>query len=488
MANNIPIAQDDARIPIGAAPPPPAPQGLGVAARVEGAAELLAPPPAKRPRAPRGPVATGSTSSNNAAPQLLELAAAFPMHTVQRRTPNQFLPDSQMLFHVLSVCDRLMVSTERFTRSCPSWIPIVSQLYISLLWNTHIIRVIVNSGYGQHLSSTLDLLIHQLRIDECVIPGPLVPFFQAISAISGPYDWMGDIIPRFPTVRQLWNPALPGPRETHSRFIPLPFIMLDQLIRFGTSVLGQGQETNYPDFLWYHDIFGATGPDLGYSYHLGPQLCGSLNTSRNLHDTARIHWQSYVNGTARFSIAADRPAPTRLEQLFGLEDQNGNPQTQWFPMVSLAMQKYCQYFNGSLSLKFIPTAGIGSVALRGIPEIHPAVSSWLFPPDANFTGFLSSRYAPLRPIPPQLSLSFIHADPHLERSDEQFAVISHTNIDWSVIPSANPLQIGLGNVSFQSGDYWQLHHHRENEQVTFALQFTQLIASRYHQQNANRAE
>ncbi|QED42867.1 ORF1 [Ambrosia cryptic virus 2] len=488
MAQNQPIARPDGMpVPAGAAAIPNAPVAIDAAEPVQGAIELEPAPAAKRIRLPRGPVAVSSSSSNNSAPILLELAAAHPMRTVQRRTPSQFIPDSQMLFHALSVCDRLMVSTERFTKSCPAWIPIVSQLYISLLWNTHILRVIVNAGYGEHFTTTLDLLIRILRLDECVIPGPLVPFFQAISAISGPYDWMGDVLPCYPLASQLWNPDTRGPRERYARFIPLPCIMLDQLLRYGNTAPVAGSNSNYASFLWYSNIFNSDV--FAYSYSLGPQHCGSLYCSQALHDAARPYWTSNFENVARMSIEDNQPQPTTLLQLYGLVTPGNALQTDWLTLVTQIMQKYCQYFNGSVTLGSIPTAGMGSVAVYGRPIPTQSVSNWLYPVAATaYTGFASTRFAPRRPIPVSLSVNFCHADPHLDQADEQFATISHTNIIWSDVSNETELLTSLEDEELHIGDYWILYPHRENEGVSVLHQFTQITANRYHQLNNNRAE
>lgn len=79
---------------------------------------------------------------------MLEIAASQPYTTVHPPRFNSFVPDAQMLFHVLGICDQLMLTTTQFLRSSPSWLPIVSQLYISLLWNFTILRNFVSSRLG----------------------------------------------------------------------------------------------------------------------------------------------------------------------------------------------------------------------------------------------------------------------------------------------------------------------------------------------------
>jgi len=490
MADNMPVAQPDGqRILTAAAEAQAPPQTLGQATPVQGVIEVQTAPTAKRARTPRGPTAAGPSRSITSAPNLLEVGASYSMRTIQRRDPNLFIADSQMLFHVLSICDRLMITTERFTRSCPAWIPIVSQLYISMLWITHLVRVSVNSGYGARFTTLAQLLIRDMRIDECVIPGPLVTHFQAITAINGPYTWIGDILPKFPAFNDLWSTNARRPRQWFARYFPLPAIMLDQLIRFANTApdVNQPNASTFATFQWYDNIFSQDHANVHRVYYLGPQHCGSLNVTASQHDQARIFWSSTLANWIRINTA-NEPAIHRYTQLLGLTAQDGSPQADWFTPVALTMQKYCQFFNGSVTLASIPTTGIGAGAVIGHPRSNPSVSRWLYPAEADLIGFTSSRYQPRRPIPSNLLIDFLHADPELGRDAEQFAIVAHINIDWMRVTRTNNAFEALTELVHHSGDYWALTPHHRMEGVSLVLQYASLISSRYHQQNANRAE
>jgi hypothetical protein len=419
---------------------------------------------------------------------MLELAAAYPMHTQQRRVPNLFVPDAQMLFHVLGLCDQMMLSTDRFIRSAPAWLPIISQLYIAVLWNVMILRVYVNSGYGAFFSQLLDDLISHLRIDECMIPGPLVPFFQALGAINGPFDWMGDILPALPDFTVLWNDAHFHPNSDYARIIPIPAIILDQLYYFATWA-ATGANTVYGNFLWYRNVFSQGVGTYNRLNRIGPQLCGSLFATQAQVDAARTFWNAaFASGFTRINAAQGQTALSQYLQLFGFVAQDGTVQLNWFQHTSLVMQKYTQYFNGSVPLKSVSPVGIGAVAVYGDPRGNGPTRNWIYPNENTIEPFLSSRFNALREIPPTLIVQFTHSDHELEEQAEQYAILTHTNMRWSVNLTTQHQWAVINEGNIRSGDYWTMMSFRFSGSISLKTQFAQLIASRYHQQAANRVE
>lgn len=474
--------------PSSAAPQPnPAPH-IPSATPSAGAANPTVAPAPRRNRAPRGPIAVASSSATSGASAMLELPAAIAFSTDQRRSPNLFVPDAQMLFHVLSICDNMMLSTDRFIRSAPAWLPIVSQLYISVLWLTMILIVYVNSGYGAMYSQLINDLVTHLRIDECLIPGPLVPFFQSLSAVNGPFEWIGDILPGMPDFTTAWNAASFHPTDNVVRMLPIPAIILDQLHYFATWIV-PANETIYGGFEWYRNIFS-----LGHAAHdrrllLGPQLCGSLYAPQSQVEAARTFWNSVLSsGITRTNAAAGQPVLTGYLQLFGFVAQNGSLQLDWFQHVATVMQKYTQYFNGSIPLKSILPVGIGATAVYGVPLSNAATRNWIYPVRTSLAPFKSSRFAPLRELPSILSVVFKHADHELEEQAEQYAALAHSNMRWHVNFATQHDWAQLTEANIRTGDYWDMLSHRSSATVSFKTQFAQLIASRFHQQAANRVD
>ncbi|AGY36139.1 coat protein [Red clover cryptic virus 1] len=487
MNHNTPPADANGpALPEGSVPPPNPPTHIPVAPAAPGAVQTPPAPPARRNRQPHGPVPAASNHHAPGAPALLELSAAYPMYTEQRRGVNFFVPDSQMLFHVLGMCDQMMNSTDRFLRSSPAWLPIVSQLYIAVLWNVMICRVYINTGYASHLAPIIDVLISHLQIHECMIPGPLVPFFQSLAAVNGPFDWIGDITPAMPAFASLWNAEQFTARDSYARQIPIPAIILDQLHHFATRAIVAGV-ANYGTFEWYRSIFNRGVGATPANSRLGPQLCGSLFTTNAQFDAARAFWNSALaSGITRTDAA--RPPLVNYAQLLGFQAQDGSDQLNWFQFTSSVMQTYCQYFNGSVPLKSISLTGIGAVVTYGIPVNNVATRNWFYPTAAMIEPFATSRYAPRREIPNQLAVKFQHADHEVEEQAEQYAILTHTNIKWyESLITQNALTAVTGNLVHQ-GDYWRMMPFRYSSPISLKVQYAQIIASRYHQLAANRAE
>nr|USK11447.1 coat protein [Vicia cryptic virus] len=473
-------------IPSGAVSQPEIAPHNQAAPNVSGAAQAIIAPTPARKRTPHGPIPAATSSGNTSAPALLELAAAYPMYTEQRRSFNFFIPDSQMMFHSLGICDSMMNSTDRFLRSSPAWLPIVSQLYISVLWNVMIIRILSHTGYAPSFTDLLNTLTTDLQIEECMVPGPLVPFFQSLASINGPFDWIGDITPALPGFDSLWDATNFTPHASYTRFVPIPAILLDQLYYCATYV-GVNQGDLYPTFTWYRNIFTRTGANTPALLRMGPNLCGSLFTTSNQFDAARTYWRAcFGTGFTRVNVTA--AAFTDYLQLLGLRSQTGEPQTAWFQNVTMVMQKYAQHFNGSVPLKSIDLTGIGAVALTGTPVNNTAVRDWLYPPNANIEPFTTGRFNPRREIPAQLRVRFSHSDHELELQAEQYAIAAHTNIRWAANIAAQHERTAINPAHLHQGDYWNMTPFRHTGHLGLKTQYAQLIASRYHQLAANRVD
>ncbi|QED42862.1 ORF1 [Amaranthus cryptic virus 3] len=487
MNPDTPIADPNGpRIPTAAVAPPAPQPHIPAATPVQGAAQSIPAPPARRNRNPRGIVSPSTSSGPSGAPAMLEIAAAYPMYTEQRREANLFNPDSQMLFHVLGICDMLMNSTDRFLRSSPAWIPIVSQLYISILWNVHLLRVFVNTGYGGLFSRDFDALFNDLQISECMIPGPLVPFFQSIAAVNGPFEWIGDISPAILNLANYWDAENFHPTADTARTTPFPVIMLDQLYYFSSRAVG-ANVVAYTDFQWYHNIFGINLGAQNALHRINPQSCGSLFCSQAQFDSARAFWNPAMQGFTRITTAEDQHQLTDVLQFFGFVSQDGIPQTTWFQHVVIVMQKYCQYFNGSVPLKSVLPTGIGAVVITGRPSDSTAARDFIYPANNAIEPFASNRFEPRRAIPAALQIVFCHADHELEEQAEQYAILSHTNIAWDLVTAQNNLT-AINPAHFRHGSYWTMPPFRFSSPITLKTQYAQIIASRYHQQAANRAQ
>ncbi|KAL3652375.1 hypothetical protein CASFOL_002056 [Castilleja foliolosa] len=416
---------------------------------------------------------------------LLEIAAATPMRTIQLSNVNIFIPDAQMLFHVLSLCDSMMNSTNRFLKSSPAWLPIVSQLYVSVLWNTMILRVFVNSGYGTEYAHVLNLIRSHLCVDECMIPGPLVPFFQALSATKTPFNWIGDITPGLHSFRSMWNKTNFHPTAHVARQLPFPVIILDQLYAFAHFEPKNQNTSAYSTFRWYSNVFGLTDDVQNILHRMGPQLCGSLYTPQSQFDAARNIWKSiFQNGFNR--VVHDKDAFKDFNQLMGFISQDGLVQTDWFSHISVVMQKYAQHFNESAPLKSVSLTGLGSVSVFGTPVKQTLIRDWIYPAATEISPFTTERYSPRREIPATFSVIFGHANQTLEEEDEQFSIVTYTNINLAANNSVQNGHTAIDHTVTHQGHYWTIRPIGESNPVNLKGQYAQFIANRYHQRTANR--
>jgi hypothetical protein len=409
------------------------------------------------------------------------------MHTHQRRAVNFFVPDANFMFHVLSLCDGMIGTTHRFLQSAPAWLPIVSQLYVSVLWLYAKMRIYVHTGYGLEFSDLVRNMTEILRLDECMIPGPLVPFFESLAATNGPFDWIGDITVALPNFEASWSTTDWHIQNDWIRSIPLPALLLDQLAYFGTWTPPDGQ-TIYNNFEWFRNIFSVPSAAHATRFNrLGPHSTGSLFSTQSQTESARAFWNRAFQGFTRLNAADGQPALNSWVQLLGFTGQTNTIQIDWFQQIAIVMQKYAHFFNGSKQLKTISPVGLGAVLVTAKPQGNTETRNWLYP--ATFPGpFLSSRFAPLREIPNAVRLDFAHSDHDVEEIAEQYAILCSTNVQWSANNAPQGTWRRINRQNTHEGDYWTMMTHRQALAINLKAQYAQLIAGRYHQSVATRSE
>jgi hypothetical protein len=473
-------------IPTHAAAPQAPAENIGPAIQATGTAQALPAPKPQRSRNPRGLIDASGSHPTEGAPALLEIAAGAPFHTDQRRSPNGFVSNAQNMFWVLSCCDSMMGSTDRFLRSSPAWLPIVSQLYISFLWLYHNMRIYLHTTYGFEFANLLRNMTDILHIDECMIPGPLIPFFESIAAVNGPFEWIGDILPLVPPHTTIWHGANFITENQYLRHIPIPAVLLDQLFYF-SQWNPPANQTLYGHFQWYRNIFSE--PSSGNNnrlrrFMLSPPGAGSLYTTAAQTTAAYTFWNAALQGFNRIDAGA-LPVLTDISQLLGLNDQNFAGQIHWFQHVSSVMQTYSKFFNGSRPIKSISPVGLGACEIVGTVGNSTVARDWIYPqnmPDP----FLSSRFNPPHAIPSDMLTSFSHADHTIEEQAEQYQTLAQTNVFYSdVVTQHGHVQL-VANQNILYGDYWLMARHRHADNLNFVNHYMQVISHRYHNSVANK--
>jgi hypothetical protein len=194
------------------------------------------PPPPVNPMLPRRPQAPSQSQATGLA-DMLELAAPEATRVPVDMSTSYFLPSYIALGKAVDACNHIMLTTRKFTESNPQWHPLLTHAYIALCWYTKILAVMAEDG---ELSD--DQLGCYLRIRETInteglwIPGPLVPYFEAISLSAGPHGHQGNVCPRLPPTPEAAAPAdhlvLPAPTRRH---LPHILSLLDQANTIGSQ-------------------------------------------------------------------------------------------------------------------------------------------------------------------------------------------------------------------------------------------------------------
>lgn len=452
-------------VPNQAAPAPQPAPAIDGAPPALGAVQPTPAPAPKRTRAPRGPLPPPTTvASSVGVPALLELGAANPLYTIMRRDMNTFVPNAINMFYMLGICDMLMSTTDRFLRSTPSWLPIVSQYYISVLWIVQIIRIRIETRYGspEEIEIFKELCEH-LQIQNLLIPGPLVPFFAALASASADADWIGDFMPGLPTVAEMIG--------THAclanqwqRVVPFPVFLLDMLKHFATE---QADKVTHTGYEWTRNIFGITSTPVDPNHvnvtwnRLGPNFVAPLYCSSSQFDAARAFWNVALNaGSYTRYTRANALLINNFAQFLGFIDGAGLPRIMPFTIISTTMSKYAMFFNGSLALKSISPINLGAIIPRGLPTGHANVRNWLYPAAAPGAQ-TSATFSAIHELPREYTVSFVHADRDLEEVAEQYAVTTFINVDLSQNNNAQNGWNQLAHDNSYVGSAWSFTPHRQ---------------------------
>jgi len=186
---------------------------------------------------------------------------AFSANT-ELRVANYVVPNCTVFYQLLGMCDTQMAHTKRFTDANPDWIPFVSQLYFGILIYYQVLKTqAVGNQISQEQRDFLEFLDDQFQVAHTKIPGPLVPFFQALAACCGPNDHYGNTtygIPNNLNVSQATHYLANNRLNVN---LPSIIVILDQFMRYIQRFVPAGAVPGAPTLAmtdsFYMDIFGT---------------------------------------------------------------------------------------------------------------------------------------------------------------------------------------------------------------------------------------
>jgi hypothetical protein len=477
------------------APPSANPASIPVAVDLQHAAadptDKVAPVPSVS-RAPIHPIS--STSSVESAPPLLSLVANQPMQTRYRADVSHVIPSTQMLFYTLSEMDTLMSATHRFVSSSPNWIPYVSQLYVSVLFYYAVLRAQRSAGkISPEQEQFLDIMERQYEARSLRVPGPLVPFFEALGATSGPTTRYGNVTYGIPSDLNVSQNTFYCPANRSYLLLPNVILILDQMIQVFTLPGNVVDATDY----WYVSIFGAAAHNNEDTRAL-MLIPHARNNPTVSHNQVRAfigqntQWRPILpfdaaGNASQYTVGNNADTLSMLQFLgfYGV-GANANVPYRWFSRISSTMQVYSAFFNNSVPLASISNVSTGAIYVtarflgtaQNIASLTP--NPVVVRPVYNNVGVPRYRNYPIAGC----QAIYQHSVEKLDSTAEQLGALAQFNTDWSALTEA--IRPARANIVFGPG--FEHPVIRSSNAVDLTPLIGSNIASYYHNHNHLKVE
>jgi hypothetical protein len=302
---------------------------------------------------------------------IFKSAVNFPFRQESYRQVSTFVPNSQAMYAVISYMDDLMAASKRWTDNCMGWVPPFSQAYFGVLFYFQVLRAMSSvSLTSLDQEHALTAFLRLYPTNELWIPGPLVPFFKALSAFRPTEDDLfGSVsptLPRAPGWSRANNFVIAGDSNL---CLPNVACLLERLrsIINGANGLNVNLTANaaLSDFGFNRlfdgpqrtaHMWNATVPDNadnhiqfstpGMQYVLGGNL---------------LLWKGALASFDQYSLPPQMDIANATPENTWLGVMRFNDgQHVWFTEIAPMMARYAQFFRGSRSLE--DCSPVGSVA------------------------------------------------------------------------------------------------------------------------------
>lgn len=312
--------------------------------------------PRTRTRAPN----TSQGADNNA---ILQVVSGIPVYSeVSDSVSSCVIPCSLAFFQVVHTLDNLMATTHRFLQSAPTWHPVVSHLYFSMLFYFQVLRAQREAGeLGFQLMELMNTIESYFDFRSLAVPGPLVHFLASLSVAAPADELFGNVytgVPHVPATAP--NSAF---RLTHGLFARLPDVPL-LLDIFSRQVFGRHNPPGAGTTYSFASIFGqAQDSDTSARLHLRSPNYWYLS------DVPDSIWSNCHSSRSLMRVPA--PLTTTMmnfqpswAQFLRLQPIGSENLCDWFSPIITIMQRYSGFFSGSKSLADIPVSSCGALFLE----------------------------------------------------------------------------------------------------------------------------
>lgn len=404
----------------------------------------------RRSFAPRRPVA--SVTRAPGIPRMLTIVANAPLGDQQFQDVTYKIPSLINFFFTLSMMDTQMANTTRFTGANSDWLPFVSRLYFSVLIYFAVLRAQQIAGaLTIEQTQFLDFLRNQFYAETLLVPGPLVPFFEALAACNGPNANYGNVTFGIPNSYGVSQSSHFMFRDRLDVILPNNIFCLDQFMRYIQAIAPVNAVpapvtlSSTDSFLM--DIYGQApaadaanrrailNPLARFDVNIPQSVIQSFSTSTtswrtNLPFDPATNQSSYVAGNNQTAL--------NFAQILGFQGfgTQAHRTYGWFTHVSRIMQTYCTFFRDTTSLGSITTTGIGANYVTGKIDTNPENrAALLFEPMTRQVRFQANAAVIRYDLPPHhnIWITFQHSDDSLGEISEQYGVLCQLDLDWTFV-------------------------------------------------------
>jgi len=451
----------------------------------EGKAELqAASTSAPDSRIPPPPKAFARTSERSAANAIRLTLGSDPYRVKTWFGDNNFIPDFTSLFNILSACDNIMLSTDKFTRASEFWTPAVSRSYIGVICIIQTFRAMRQGRRNLTVNQQefLDWFEERYPLSTLPIPGPLVNLISVIANTNVAALNYRSHCPVLPDVAPANYQNATYLRNNLCLRIPNIPIILHQLFRhatFATTPIAGADPTSAQVGRWplfmrhlYEITPITTDPPsqtnkgthghttVAYAWNFfNPALVNVYRTNNNIGKNLLDYADELISilpaSATRTTASTDNHALTWQE--FCCLDS----QPKWFEESARLMSLYSKFWKESCSLEDI--SPVGHAGALG----HAAITAQLVQPTTRFPAQTFSMNYELRS----------HTVSEADRLDGLIANINVAN------RGAVTAHTGSANVAVQSGPYYSLAVTHTARSVDPTSAIGQILEDQYHVPN-----
>jgi hypothetical protein len=414
------------------------------------------------------------------------------------RMPSFFYPAFNLLSLMISAIDRIMVHTYRFHQSSPDWHPAHTQLYYSILFIVHILRV--KQSARTITSAESDFLVwfsETFVLASLPIAGPLKHFFQSITVAAGPTKFYGDISPLIGNINLTAAASYTFNDFRDVIFPPIPLIMdyiLDMLAARQATFDSQGWQRFYRPLTHVHSM-APVNSDFFFGL---PTLTDYVTLPASAMPTYHANANSIGFPPRLNSGAAAAPTLTTIGEYCRLGTA-GTQYSLWFPYLVGQMQRHAQFMKDSTNIASISTVGLGAtmpiitLSANAHISLQNAVAGGTLVPFAAVAAVAAAPGPPIVLATPgyaagtsstrfnhfQVTASVARTDMHLLAG--QFALLSCVNLSFTGLAArGNHFRAFPTDAQMRQGPYWNRPVEMTHAEVDVYNQMVTFIVGTFH--------